>query len=160
VLPPDEVSDADVFLDLGCGAGRVLLQAGDRYRFQRVLGVELDPELADRATALLERNAHRLRGRAWEVQAVDVVDFVVPDDVTVAYLFDPFTGPVFDAALGALLASVDRRPRLLRIVYLVPVELDRILRTTRVVPVRRGTIGWWRSGGRYDYFVGDLTPTV
>jgi SAM-dependent methyltransferase len=158
VLPPDEVSNTDVFLDFGCGAGRVLLQAGDRYPFRRLVGVEVMPELAAAGRALLERNKYRLDGRPWEIVTTDVVDYEVPDDVTVAYLFDPFTGPVFDAAIAALEESVDRRPRRVRLVYLVPVEIARLEGSNRVILVRRGTTGWLKTGGRYDYFVGDLMP--
>jgi SAM-dependent methyltransferase len=158
VLPPDEVTDTDVLLDLGCGAGRVLLEAGHTHPFRRLVGVEVAPELAATARELLQRNADVLGGRPWEIVTADVTDYEVPDDVTVVYLFDPFTGPVFDAAVGALLASVDRRPRRVRVVYLVPTELARLEATQRVVAVRRGAAGWWRTGGRYEYYVGDLTP--
>ncbi len=38
VLPPREVGAGDVFLDMGSGKGRVLLQAAQRYPFARVIG--------------------------------------------------------------------------------------------------------------------------
>jgi hypothetical protein len=80
--------------------------------------------------------------------------------VTVAYFFDPFTGSHFEAVLARLEASVDRRPRRVRIVYLVPTEIDLLARSSRIVPVRRGRTGWLRAGGRSEYFVGDLIPAV
>ena len=135
-----------------------MLEAAERYPFRRLVGVEVVPELAQAARELLRRNQHRLRGGAWEIVTADVLDYEVPDDVTVAYFFDPFTGPVFEAVLGKLEASVDRRPRRIRIVYLVPIEVASLERSGRVVPVRRGTAGWLRTGGRYDYLVADLEP--
>jgi SAM-dependent methyltransferase len=46
VLRRDDVGRDDVFVDLGCGEGRMLLEAARRYRFKRVVGVELSGQLA------------------------------------------------------------------------------------------------------------------
>src|SRR3954451_15212378 len=158
LLPVDEVTRDDVFVDFGCGAGRVVMEAAERYPFRRVVGVEHSPELAAQARALLDGHTARLRTGAWEIVTADVVDYEVPDDITVAYLFDPFTGPVFDAVASKLEDSVQRRPRTLRIVYLVPTELARLERHAGLRRVRSGTARRWRTGGRFDYFVGDLLP--
>src|SRR3954463_9073525 len=106
MLPVAEVSETDVFLDFGCGAGRVMLEAAERYPFSRLVGVEVAPELAQAARTLLRVNEKLVRGRPWEVVSADVLQFEVPDDVTVTYLFDPFTGPVFQGALAKLEASL------------------------------------------------------
>lgn len=158
MLPPSEVDREDVFLDLGCGKGRVLLEAAEHYPFRRVIGVESEPQLAEFARALLGENRRRLKDTQWEVVTTDAVEYEIPDDVTVAYLFDPFTGPVFDAVISRLEQSVDRRPRSLRIVYLVPKELERLRSRRRIAPMASGTAGWWRSGGRMDYVLCELLP--
>jgi hypothetical protein len=46
VLRPSEVGTGDVFLDLGSGKGREVL-AATRYRFGRVISVELSEQLDD-----------------------------------------------------------------------------------------------------------------
>jgi len=154
LLPVGDVGESDVFADFGCGKGRILLEATERYPFKRVIGIEVDPRLADAARELMVDNEARLNGRAWEVVITDVRNYAIPDDLTVAYFFDPFTGPVFEAVISSLEASVRRCPRRVRIVYLVPSEITSL--HARVTPVRRGTAGWLRTGGRYEYFVGDL----
>jgi SAM-dependent methyltransferase len=159
MLPPAEVDASDVFVDLGCGKGRVLLEAAERYPFRRVIGVECEPHLAESARALLTLNASRLGDSQWEVITSDVVEYDLPDEVTVAYLFDPFTGPLFDAVLSRLERSVDRSPRRLRIVYLVPKEIHRLERRERIQLVRHGAAGWLRTGGRYEYVIYDLLPS-
>jgi SAM-dependent methyltransferase len=162
LLPPSQVDERDVFVDFGCGKGRVLLEATEQYRFRRVIGVEVEPHLADAARVLLTENQALLGGRRWEVVTADVLDYEIPDDLTVAYLYDPFTAPVFDALLSRLEASVDRCPRRVRIIYVVPKEIT-LLRGRgrgRIVPIRAGTTGWLRGGGRYPYFVGDLKPAA
>ena len=130
VLPRGEVSPDDVFIDLGSGKGRVVLLAA-RYPFKRVIGVELSERLTEIARGNLERNRHRLACQDIELVTADALDYELPDDVTVAYLFNPFTGETFDRVLRKLIDSVDRNPRTLRLIYLLPREHERIMRTGR-----------------------------
>jgi SAM-dependent methyltransferase len=120
LLPGSAVTPADVFLDLGSGKGRVLLQAA-RLPFARVIGVEVSAELC----AIAQRNVHRtrrwLRCKAVTVINADVATFRIPDDVTTAYLFNPFTGEIFARVIENLVASIERRPRTLRLLYVHPV---------------------------------------
>jgi SAM-dependent methyltransferase len=152
-LPVSEVTSEDVFLDLGCGMGRVVLEAAEHYPFAGVGGVEIVPRLADAADALLCRNEHRLRAGRWEIVNADLAAYRIPDDVTVAYLHDPITGALFDSVMAELRRSVERRPRRLRIVYLTPAELAR---ANGLAVVRRGTTGLIPAGARYEYVVAEL----
>src|SRR5437763_9033743 len=136
-LPPRTVRPDDVFVDLGCGMGRAVYQAARRYPFRRVIGVELAPRLHAIASANIARNRHRLRCRDVVLVCADVLDYPIPDDVTVVFLGNPFTGRLFAAVLDALLASVDRRPREVTVVYFNPVEHERVLATGRARPGRR-----------------------
>jgi SAM-dependent methyltransferase len=154
MLPVTEVSERDVFLDAGCGMGRVLLEAGLHYPFARVEGVELMPRLADSARAVLQRNEDRLRCRAWKVVTSDALDYAVPDDVTVAYLYDPFTGSVFETVMRGLEASVERHPRRLRIVYVTPSQSQRVVRSA--TPIREGSLRPLGIGPPIRYLVCDL----
>jgi SAM-dependent methyltransferase len=135
VLRPAEVSRDDVFLDLGSGKGRMILLAS-RYRFGRVIGVEI----AEPLTAIARRNVERcrLRPRCGEIELVtaDVLDYRVPDDVSVVYMFNPFRGAIFDAVVAELIASVDRRPRPLRVIHRDGRTRDQLMRTGRFRLVR------------------------
>jgi SAM-dependent methyltransferase len=130
ILRPSDVGPDDVFADFGSGKGRVVLQAA-RYPFKRVIGVELSEEL----TAIARRNvaAARARRRSQEVELVtaDVLDVDVPDDLTYAYLYNPFSGEILDALVQKLITSVDRSPRTLRFIYRTPLEHERIMLTGR-----------------------------
>jgi ketosteroid isomerase-like protein len=121
ILPPREVNERDVFLDYGAGMGRVILQAA-QYPFRRVIGVELSEQLAQTARENIERNAERLRCKDVTVVCSDAVEYEPPDDVTVVYLYNPFTGSIFARVLTKLIESVDRAPRMVRIIYANPVE--------------------------------------
>ena len=132
-LPPKEVTDQDVFVDIGCGKGRVVLEAAVGYPFRRCLGVELVPEIYQQAVANIhsaEARHRRIRGRV-ELVNSDIRDFVVPDDVTVVYAFNPFRGSIWEAAMNALVESYDRVPRRIRLVYAKPLEHDVLSRMGR-----------------------------
>jgi precorrin-6B methylase 2 len=142
VLRQSEVSPEDVFIDFGCGMGRMVLEAAMRYRFARVIGVELSPDLAAIARENVERNRHRLRTAAVEIVATDALAYSIPDDATIAFLNNPFHGPIFEHVISELLASFDRRPRRLRIVYIEPEEEAMLLQTGRITRVGSGRSFW------------------
>ncbi len=116
ILRHYQIEPTDVFADFGAGKGRILLQAAQRP-FARVVGIEIDPELAVEARRNLERARPRLRCRDVDVVTGDAARWQVPDDVTYAYFYIPFTGEVARAAVANLVASLDRTPRRLRIIH-------------------------------------------
>lgn len=131
-----EVTPDDVFADFGSGKGRVLLEAA-RLPFRRVIGVELSETLNAIARANLDAARPRLACRDVEIVTADLSEWPVPDDLPVAYFYNPLTGEGFRRALENLLASADRRPRNLRIVYVNPAEHDLLMSTGRVRLVKR-----------------------
>jgi SAM-dependent methyltransferase len=141
----------DVLADLGCGKGQALLIAG-RLPFGRVVGVELADELAQEARRNLARARPSLRAGRTEVITADALEWRVPDDLTVLFLYCPFVGEVFHQSLGAVFASHDRAPRRLHVVYDYPWEHDWLMGTGRVRPVDvlpsvwPANPWWWRSG--------------
>jgi SAM-dependent methyltransferase len=149
-----KVSGEDVFIDLGCGKGRAVLQAA-RYPFKRVIGVELDPELTEVARANVEANLPRLKCREIELTTADLTEYTLPDDVTLAYCFNSVTGEPFGSLLSELLRSVDRRPRRLVLIYLNPKEHERVVGTGRARPLGDYPQGWLR---RYPMRVYELLP--
>jgi hypothetical protein len=93
---------------------------------------------------LARQNLASLRGRraGGEVVAADAVSFDVPDEVTVIFLYNPFQGATFDAAIQRVIESHDRRPRDLLIAYANPVEEARIAGWSRLRRVRRLQLAW------------------
>jgi predicted RNA methylase len=162
ILRKRDVSSSDVFIDFGSGMGRVVYQAAARYPFARVIGVELSRELNEVARANIERARSRLRCREVELVVADVLDYDVPDDVTIAYMSNPFTGPVFQAVVDKLVTSVARNSRRVRVIYLNPVEEDRLLAAGfRIVRAPRGmrpTAEWSRQNAIRMYELGPQNP--
>jgi SAM-dependent methyltransferase len=110
-------SDRDVFVDFGCGTGRVVHQAAKR-RLKRVIGVEVIPEVAERARKLVAEHREGYRCHSVEIVTGDVAQFSVPDDLTIAYFGNVqyFSDEEMRATLANLLESIDRRPRSLRLI--------------------------------------------
>ncbi len=148
ILRRSEVTRDDVFVDFGSGMGRVLYQAAMRYPFRRVEGVELSPELTAVAQENLDRSRDKFRARDIRLVTCDVLEYEIPDDLTIAYLYNPFEGDVFQSVVDGLVASVQRRPRRLRVIYLNALEEQRLLdagfREVRRLRGIRGD-GPWRA---------------
>jgi SAM-dependent methyltransferase len=137
LLPRSDIRPSDVFVEFGCGKGRVVLDAARRYRFRRVVGVELAPDLSDVARRLVARERRRLRCPNVSIETVDATEYTVPDDMTYAYLYNPFNGAIFERVFDNILASLDRAPRPLRLIYVHPMEHETIAASGRFRLVRR-----------------------
>jgi SAM-dependent methyltransferase len=131
-----DVGPEDVFLDVGSGMGRVLLVAA-RHPFKRVIGVEQNVEMSEIARRNVERSRRRLRCQDVELVAGDVLDWPIPDDLTLVYLYCPFPEQVLERFMERLLASVDSSPRDVRLIYNFSTTQNRetIMRTGRASPV-------------------------
>jgi hypothetical protein len=103
-----------------------------------VIGIDIVPEFNELARRAIDRGRRRLRCPHVELVTADVCEYEVPDDVTVAYMYNPFLGPIFDAAVNGLLASIDRNPRTIRLIYLNPKSEASLLATGRARFVRDG----------------------
>lgn len=99
------IEPSDTFVDIGCGKGRILCCAA-RYPCQRVIGVDLSPDLCAQARV----NAVRVRGRKSPVLVheggADAFDY---GDATVCYLFSPFGAATLDLVLDKIRRDSDGR---------------------------------------------------
>lgn len=142
---------ADTFVDLGSGRGQALLIAG-LLPFGRVLGVEIGEQWHREAQANIARARPRLRAGEVRSIAADVLEWPIPDDVSVVFLYSPFTGDLFHRALERIFSSYDRAPRRLHLVYDFPWEHDWLIGTGRVRVVDVSPAQWpplpwwWRTG--------------
>jgi len=139
-LPRDEVSNDDVFIDFGAGKGRVLIEAA-QFPFKRIEGVELAPQLVEVAKTNLATDQRKRSCDDITLTVADVLEYEIPNDLTVAYLANPFRGEIFAKFIERLLEAYDRHPRPLRLIYRVPME-QRILEDTGRFKLVRTTKGY------------------
>jgi len=124
----------DVLVDIGSGAGRVVLFGATRYACRKVIGVEQDERFD--SVARLNVRAARFRARSpIELVHTDALEFNVPDDATVVFFFNPFEGEALDLLVAKLAASIDRRPRRLLFLYANPRSAEVLSRHPRLMLV-------------------------
>jgi SAM-dependent methyltransferase len=124
----------DVFVDFGSGLGRALLIAG-RFPFGRVIGVELSDRLAEQARRNVARSSGRMRAGSVEVVTADALEWDIPGEMSFAFLYSPFTDELFARVFERILASLEQRPRLLRMIYDYPVEHNQVIGSGRALPI-------------------------
>jgi hypothetical protein len=143
VLPKRSVGSGDVFVDFGSGMGRMVLMAA-AYPFRRVIGVEMSPAMHERAVENVRRGRYPRRCGEIDLVCADVLEYEIPDDATVFFLYNPFRGEVFSAAIERIVASHDCAPREVRILYVNPLEDELLIASGRV----RVTGEWRHSAWR------------
>jgi hypothetical protein len=114
----DMTPGQDVFLDYGSGLGRAVIYAAT-YPFRRTIGVELSEQLHRAA----ERNLENARPRLCcpvDLVCADAMDWDVPSDVTLVFLYNPFRGHVLQTVVGKITESARKYPRRLRVIYRRP----------------------------------------
>jgi SAM-dependent methyltransferase len=117
--PPEELT----FIDLGAGKGRALLLASE-FPFRRVLGVEFAPALAEIARDNVERfRSPRTVCEDVSVICADAVDYELPDEPAVVYIYNSFEAPVMRKVIANLQRSKASNARQLYLI-LVNCNLD------------------------------------
>jgi SAM-dependent methyltransferase len=145
------VSAADVdpgttaFVDLGAGRGRALILAAE-HGFTDVLGVELDPELAEQARRNVGRWEERRAGRhptpaQIEVRTDDAARIELPKGPMLLFLYNSFGPATLRTLLGRVVASYEADPRPVRLCYFNPVHADVAAHDPALSVAARGD-GW------------------
>jgi SAM-dependent methyltransferase len=115
-VPPHPISSY-TFVDVGAGKGRGLLVASE-FRFRKVVGIELNPELANIArqnvalwTAARAADPTSDPIAPIEVLEQDALDFELPKTPTLLFLFHPFEAPVLKQLLRRIETRVATRSK-------------------------------------------------
>ena len=115
-----KLNEEDVFIDLGCGAGRVVFFVGVQ-RLKKVIGVEMRRELVDAANRNLK--SLKLSNTSIEIINTDASAFDVKEG-TVFFMFNPFGEKTFTKVVENIKKSLVTNPRKIRIVYYCSVYKD------------------------------------
>ena len=86
-------------VDLGCGAGRVLVLAA-WFGFTDIVGVDIDPDLVSMARVNFEKYCRRFRSKSrLNLSVVSAARFSLPDKSCTIFLFNPFDDCIFEQFL-------------------------------------------------------------
>jgi len=91
------VTPEDVLVDVGCGRGRSTNWFLTRWPSNRIVGIELDPDVCS-------GTAHRLRRHTNVKVICGDAPSLLPPDGTIFYLFNPFDGDVLRRFAEAVVA--------------------------------------------------------
>ncbi len=103
----------DVFLDLGCGKGRVICRVGQE-NIRKAVGVELRDDLVE----IAKDNATQLAGRQTQVEVIrgDACDYDFTD-VTIVFMYEPFGWKTLKRVLANIEKSLRKNPRSVRVLF-------------------------------------------
>lgn len=107
-------SKNDVFMDCGSGLGHILYRASSL--FDKIYGVEYHPDVYK----IAKNNLEVLNVKNCTLINSDILDIdeKILDEVNVFYLFNLFTGDIFEKFISNIVASIKRRDRKVLIIYL------------------------------------------
>lgn len=113
-----------VFIDYGSGKGRVILLATE-FPFKAIFGVEFSEALHKTARDNIRRFPLRT-AKCQNVESIcmDAVNYSLPMECLVLYLFNPFNKIIMTMVLQNIEKSLLEHPREIFIVYANPVEGD------------------------------------
>ena len=132
-----EFSDNDVFVDVGCAWGRLLGYIDSKFEIKKLIGVELNDDVAKQAKKIFETNNNI------EIISGNIIENL-PNEATVFYLFNPFDATV----LRKFICEIEKRIKHeIKILYLHPEyerEFERenwmLIESHRLMPKHLGSI--------------------
>ena len=114
------------FMDMGAGMGRAMLLAS-QHPFRKVIGIELNPLLAEIASSNIYKWKSADRARApMRIICGDGVDARFPSGPCLLFLFNPFGAAVMRRLLARLAHIFAKRPGQLDLLY-VNHEQDHVI---------------------------------
>lgn len=128
--------EGKVFVDLGCGKGKVLFIAAE-FGFKEVRGIEVSPLLCAIARMNIDRFMKKNKtSTSISVIESDVLAYPIRDDEEVFYLFNPFDAEIIQEVMNKIAASIQRQPRKIWIIYNTALHKDRIEELLKPVNIR------------------------
>ena len=120
ILKKVNLTKDDVFVDIGCGKGRMLCCSA-LFNVREAIGIEQSPDLC----AIARSNAARMRGRKAPITIIQAAaqEFDYRRG-TVFYLYNPFDQSVLGEVLEKIRCSLDETRRPIRIAYSHPDHED------------------------------------
>jgi SAM-dependent methyltransferase len=127
VLDDLPIDAEDVFVDYGCGKGRVLILAA-AYRFAGIIGVEISEGLAAAARVNVDRALGAQARARIAIVNCNARDFALPHAASVLYLYNPFHGDILRAVFEQVRRSLAANPRRLYVIFNNPRHFEAIER--------------------------------
>jgi hypothetical protein len=105
-----------VFIDFGCGKGKVLLLAAE-LPFKQIIGIELSSKLFRVAENNLRNYLGPRTCNAVQLVCMDASEYGIPEERAIYYFYNPFTAEVMTPVLENIRRSLAATPRETYVVY-------------------------------------------
>ena len=140
------INSEDVFIDMGSGAGRVMIAAG-RFPFKKIIGVDVSEKLNKICKINIQKMKHRLECKKFENITSYASDYRIPDEATFIYFFNPFGLEVMKDVFHSISKSLSVTPRKVKIIWYNP-KYDRELEQS--FPIKKSKEMKWDNFGLFD----------
>ena len=109
------------FIDIGAGKGRAVLLAS-HLPFRELVALDLSAEMLATTASNFERYQPPEKS-CHELTTIchDALQYELPDEPLVLYLFNPFSADVMTAFVERVEASLERSPRMITVLYVNPI---------------------------------------
>lgn len=111
------------FLEAGCGKGRVIKIAAAKG-FKNIYGFDLVPYLVKASRDVAAEIMREFPDAKASIELANAADYVVPDEVDVIFLFNPFDETVMRSFVSRIKESLLRKHRSITVLYANPVCKD------------------------------------
>src|SRR5262245_52152577 len=112
------------FIDFGSGTGRAVLVA-TIHGFKRIIGIEISPSLHKTAQENIQKYMKKKRiDYNIELHCMNVNEFVLPEEQTLFYFYNPFDREIMAGVLENIEKSLIEKPRTAFLVYVFPLCID------------------------------------
>jgi hypothetical protein len=107
------IHESDILVDVGCGKGRVINWWLDNFPKNKIYGIELDPEIAQKTRIRLKRfqNVQIITGNILEN---------IPTDGTIFYMYNPFDESIMESFSEKITDLFHQQNADIRIIYSIP----------------------------------------
>lgn len=125
ILKYISLDEKDVFIDIGCGKGRVVCCAS-LLNIAEAIGIDIDENYCD----IANNNSQRIHNQA----SIHIINTCAESfdykNCTCFWLYNPFGADVLKKVLSRIYHSLEANPRPIKIIYLVP-WYDSVLESTK-----------------------------
>ena len=102
--------EKDVFIDIGCGKGRVLV-AASLHGCRNIYGVDLSEELLAYANKNMIERKKKDPSIKYQLLCMNAKDYIFSPNINKVFLYNPFNLKVLIRVFKALMCSIETNPR-------------------------------------------------
>lgn len=118
-----KLEKTDVFVDFGCGKGRLLFYVHNLFG-SYVKGIEMDEQLYEKTVQNKQKYLRKIKSdnNFINVERCLAEEYDVKEDENKFYFFNPFSGEVFQKVIENIIKSIEKYPRIVDIILYYPLD--------------------------------------